>query len=202
LPSARRQFGPERGVSVIINVAVGSNCEKLSVSKYLPGYSSKRTSLDAVDMSQRCQFRTHAAPKNAPLFDDIVGPSNKRRRNIGAERLGRNKPARFTPQAMRPPASTYSLSPYLRASGAGRRRVSGSAFSRPSATILISKTSSSTARSSGSTSTAPAQKGDSKSGHRPLAWRPDYQNHGLGRRPRQSHSLRPFARSASRQHRC
>ena len=189
-------------MSVIINVAVGSNCEKLSVSKYLPGYSSKRTSLDAVDMSQRCQFRTHAAPKNAPLFDDIVGPSNKRRRNIGAERLGRNKPARFTPQAMRPPASTYSLSPYLRASGAGRRRVSGSAFSRPSATILISKTSSSTARSSGSTSMAPAQKGDSKSGHRPLAWRPDYQNHGLGRRSRQSHSLRPFARSASRQHRC
>jgi hypothetical protein len=101
-------------VSVIINVAVGSNCEKLSVSKYLPGYSSKRISLDAVDMSQRCQFRTHAAPKNAPLFDDIVGPSNKRRRNIGAERLGRNKPARFTPQAMRPPASTCSLSPYLR----------------------------------------------------------------------------------------
>jgi transposase len=49
---------------------------------------------------------------------------------------------------------------------------------------------------------APAQKGDSKSGHRPLAWRPDYQDHGPGRRPRESHSFRPVARPASRQHRC
>ncbi len=49
---------------------------------------------------------------------------------------------------------------------------------------------------------APAQKGDSKSGHRPLAWRPDYQNHGPRRRARHSRSLRPVTRPASRQHRC
>ena len=41
-----------------------------------------------------------------------------------------------------------------------------------SAVILISNTCSSTARLSGSTSMGPGQKGDSKSGHRPLAWRP------------------------------
>ncbi len=40
-------------------------------------------------------------------------------------------------------------------------------------------------------------KGDSKSSHRPLAWRPDYQNHGLGRRPRQSRSLLPGQRHDS-----
>ena len=95
-----------------------------------------------------------------------------------------------------------SGSPYIRASGDGRRRVFGSAFSRRSATIPISNMSSSTVHSFGSTSMAPAQKGDSKSGHRPLARRPDHQNHGSGRRARQSRSLRPSARPASRQHRC
>jgi putative transposase len=52
-----------------------------------------------------------------------------------------------------------------------------------------------------STSMAPAQKGDSKSGHRPFARRPDHQDHGLGRRPRPARPLSPLARPASRQHR-
>ncbi len=40
------------------------------------------------------QYGLHVSKDaNASLFDDIVGPSNKRRRNIGAERLGRNKSA-------------------------------------------------------------------------------------------------------------
>src|ERR1700732_3304994 len=68
--------------------------------------------------------------------------------------------------------------------------------------LPISNMSSSTAHSSGSTSMAPAQKGDSKSGHRPLARRPDYQDHGPGGRTRESHSLPAVARPASRQHRC
>src|SRR5438874_12497493 len=40
-----------------------------------------------------------------------------------------------------------------------------------------------TAHSSGSTSMAPAQKGDSKSGGRPFAWRSHHQNHGFDRCP-------------------
>lgn len=92
-------------------------------------------------------------------------------------------------------------SPSKRAFGAGRRSESGSGVSKRSARILISNMSSSMARSSGSISMAPAQKGDSKSGHRPLARRLDHQDHGLSRRPPQSHSLRPVAWSASRQHR-
>src|ERR1700739_2520633 len=40
----------------------GSNSEELSVSKCLPGYPRKRTSLDAVGMSQRCQEET------SPIF--------------------------------------------------------------------------------------------------------------------------------------
>src|SRR5713226_10718625 len=39
-------------------VRKGSNCEEPSVSKYLPGYPRKRTLLNTVGMSQRCQTRS------------------------------------------------------------------------------------------------------------------------------------------------
>ena len=53
--------GDEKGnfsnVPMSADVRVGSNSEELSLSKCLPDYSRKRTSLDAVGMSQRCQER-------------------------------------------------------------------------------------------------------------------------------------------------
>src|SRR6202162_3719979 len=56
--------------------------------------------------------------------------------------------------------------PSTRASGGGRKRTCGSGFSSTCPRIQISNTSSSMRRWSGSISMAPAQKGDSKSGHR------------------------------------
>jgi hypothetical protein len=78
----------------------------------------------------------------------------------------------------------YSAS--TRASCAGRRKASGSGFSKPCRTIPISNTSSSTRRTSGFISMAPAQKGDSKSGHRQVARRPDHEDCGACRCARQS----------------
>jgi hypothetical protein len=51
----------------------------LTVGRSLPVYLNKPTLSGSVIMSQTCQHRTHAAPQNASRFDDIVGPSNKRR---------------------------------------------------------------------------------------------------------------------------
>ena len=89
---------------------------------------------------------------------------------------------------------------YTPASGAGRKRASGSGLSRPCPMIPISNTCSSTRRTSGSISMAPAQKGDSKSGHRQVARRLDDEDRGARRCPRQSGPLRPLARPASRHH--
>jgi hypothetical protein len=48
-------------------VRVGSNSEELNLSGCLPGYLRKRTSLDAVGMSQTCQFQTHTPQQTASL---------------------------------------------------------------------------------------------------------------------------------------
>src|SRR5580693_6480005 len=66
--------------------------------------------------------------------------------------------------------------------------------------IQISSTSSSMRRWSGSISTAPAQKGDSKSGHRQIARRPDDEDRGDRRCARQSDPLRALAGPAARHH--
>ena len=64
-----------------------------------------------------------------------------------------------------------------------------------------SNTPSSTAPSSGSTSMAPAQGGDSKSGHRPIARRADDENRRARRCARQPDALPAASRPTPRQHR-
>jgi hypothetical protein len=91
-------------------------------------------------------------------------------------------------------------SPPTRAFGAGRRRASGSGFSRLCRMIPISNTCSSTRRTSGSISMEPEQKGDSKTGHRQVARRSDDEDCGARRRTRQSGALRAPAGPASRHH--
>jgi hypothetical protein len=66
--------------------------------------------------------------------------------------------------------------PSTRAFGAGHERACGSAFSSSYRAIPTSNTSFSTRRTSGSTSMEPAQKGDSQSGYRQIAWRSDDQD--------------------------
>jgi len=90
--------------------------------------------------------------------------------------------------------------PSTRASGGGRKRACGSGFSSTCPRVQISSTSSSMRRWSGSISMAPAQKGDSKSGHRQIARRPDDEDRGHRRCARQSEPLRALARPAARHH--
>ena len=87
-----------------------------------------------------------------------------------------------------------------RASGDGRKRACGSGFSSACLRIQTSNMSSSMRRWSGSISMAPAQKGDSKSGHRQIARRPDDEDRSDRRCARQSDPLRAPARPAARHH--
>ena len=88
------------------------------------------------------------------------------------------------------------------ASGDGRSKAYLSGFLRPCRKISISNMRSSTARSLRFTGTAPAQKGDSKSGYRQVARRADNQDRRSRRRAGQPGALCPAARPASRQRRC
>src|SRR5882757_7129554 len=54
VPSGKRYLACATGAPS--DVANGPNPEELSLSKYLPGYPRKRTSLDTVGMSQKCQY--------------------------------------------------------------------------------------------------------------------------------------------------
>ncbi len=58
--------------------------EELRLSKCLPEYLGERTSLDEVDMSQTCQFRTHASQQR-PSFDHTIGACEQAIWNSDAE---------------------------------------------------------------------------------------------------------------------
>src|SRR6516165_308757 len=90
--------------------------------------------------------------------------------------------------------------PSTRASGGGRKGAYGNGFSSTCLKIQISSTSSSMRRWSGSISTAPAQKGDSTSGHWQIAWRPDDEDRGDRRCARQCDPLRALAGPTARHH--
>jgi hypothetical protein len=90
--------------------------------------------------------------------------------------------------------------PSTRASDGGGKRTCGSGFSSTCPRIQISDTSASMRRWSGSIRMAPAQKGDSKSGHRQISRRPDDEDRGDRRCARQSDPLRALAGPAARHH--
>src|ERR1700730_6311285 len=55
-----------------VQFSFGSNTEKLNTSICFPLCPRTRTFLDAVGISQTCQFRTHAPQQRAILFDHSV----------------------------------------------------------------------------------------------------------------------------------
>ena len=87
------------------------------------------------------------------------------------------------------------------ASDDGRRKAYSRVYSSCCPPTRTSNTPSSTAPSSGSTSMAPAQGGDSKSGHRPIARRADDENRRARRCARQPDALPAASRPTPRQHR-
>ena len=81
------------------------------------------------------------------------------------------------------------------ASGGGCKRAHSKSFSRPYPATPISNTLSSTALLFGATSMEPRQKGESKSGHWPIARQLDRQDRGAGRCSRQSRAVPAAART-------
>ena len=91
-------------------------------------------------------------------------------------------------------------SPSTRGFGVGHKRAHGSGFSRAYRMIQILNMSSSTRRISGSISTEPAQKGDSKTGHWQIARWSDDEDRGARRCAWQFDPLRAAAGPSPRYH--
>jgi hypothetical protein len=82
-PTARRKPLATRGRTIHwVNHAI------LRVRRSLPIYPDERTFSVSVDMSQKCQFRTHAPQRTMPLFNHLVGLDEQQLRHFETERKG------------------------------------------------------------------------------------------------------------------